>query len=496
MYGEKMGVDFDMLNMAYYADEHSEGIQTLMHATSKYSLTDFRYVGFDDIIAGMIKTSTKLREYLLQPVIFLTKHNIKICNTLGYLINQANRVQEFVAWSHVYPWSDRQVNLGQGFAENVFHAITIMALEDPFRYIRLIFRYPFRDDTMDDVKKILCWAIVVLRKKDHRVAIIPSAVARRIGYLIKLEQLTWSSGYLILRECMQRSENIRPAVFDAPRESLIIIWRAILSSNEVQDCHDLAHRTIKPSPVWPVGMPKTMDSINRISTIYHQTIPVDKGIRGYSYLPKNSQYLGREWGRISTTANKVCEVIAPIFSELDPQTIMCLAEGSGSVIFMLSHLFPRAFLFYNTLIRSDVQIRDNIVDIFPPALESDTCEYKSRMVDPNPLVKGVTDILDPIFIAKFRAQCLGFPPGLVTIDAEPNNDTNCLEFLITYANLFGSVIPRDCALIVKMFNSDVKKTHQSSIKGSIGERIKNVLHQANNEQPFKQRILHVGRLNR
>lgn len=62
------------------------------HITQKYSMTEMRYVDFDYLLAGMIKTSASLRQELTKrnPSIFYTKTKATTNSLASLLVKTKN----------------------------------------------------------------------------------------------------------------------------------------------------------------------------------------------------------------------------------------------------------------------------------------------------------------------------------------------------------------------------------------------------------------------
>lgn len=164
-------------------------------------------------------------------------------------------------------------------------------------------------------------------------------------------------------------------------------------------------------------------------------------------------FLSRPLGAISSGGNKALETLIATgvyWLLVGVRGYMyCTAEGSGSILAVLGLAFPLLQIIYNTWMRDDVCGRDNATDTSVPAWV-DLRQDSSRLVTPNPLIIGQTDITHPEFMNKILKMISEYPPTLVTMDAESSVSTNNLHFLkITIVPIAEKC---DCFFLVKLFH--------------------------------------------
>lgn len=161
-------------------------------------------------------------------------------------------------------------------------------------------------------------------------------------------------------------------------------------------------------------------------------------------------YAARTIGVVSSAATKYLEIFS-YFSI--PHTglgsIVCMAEGSGSVVTTLAAINPNARIMYNTLLRDGVDTRESPNVRYPPGYVAKGLDLH-KIVWGEKFMRGTTDVLDPIFVTKVLPVIRRENPDIITMDAESpdSNGTNIL-FLQRWGRSLREARSRIC--VFKMF---------------------------------------------
>ncbi|CAH1398652.1 unnamed protein product [Nezara viridula] len=213
-------------------------------------------------------------------------------------------------------------------------------------------------------------------------------------------------------------------------------------------------------------------------------IPFDSQLQSFTFSEEELALQGRgrsplwvKWvhhctrsiGKISTSASKLHQVISTYRMDQDTSgLVVTLAEGSGGILNYLAHLLPRTNLIYNTLQSDIVEVKENVLNISPPALIGDQCDLNKRLVSINETCLGETDITTPEFQGKLGCIMSRTNAKVVifSMDAELKTDITNTDKLITYLPLVKSHLRGDGLLMNKMFLSSFQDiTHIRAICG-------------------------------
>lgn len=169
-------------------------------------------------------------------------------------------------------------------------------------------------------------------------------------------------------------------------------------------------------------------------------------------IPKNISHLCRSLGVISTAISKYMEIVWMFDMHkdiLNVQHAYFLAEGSAGNLTGFAVKYPHLKVGYNTWITPEIDRRVDNLQHVPPAFVSSGYLDPTRLIRPDLLSQGETNILSSRFKLKLVECFEQYPPGLITMDAESMNKGSNLEFLESYLGLF--VWYKPLLIIWKMF---------------------------------------------
>lgn len=243
---------------------------------------------------------------------------------------------------------------------------------------------------------------------------------------------------------------VKLEVVPVDMRDMITHWRSVNKDFPNDLAHFPAHFTL-PS--------RGNERYNFLDTVNYHSQRLIQGPGESTFIIPQLSFLARSIGVISTAVNKFVEVLIAfdLFFHLQDTegVIVCLAEGSGGTLASLLAIFPRSKGLYNTWMRSDVANRDRVNDYSVPAavallLDSD------RVINPNPLIIGQTDITHPLFLKKLTTSIDQHNPMLITIDAEsPEGSMSGGSNIQFFQTTVVSILENSSAIIIlKMFLQD------------------------------------------
>lgn len=237
----------------------------------------------------------------------------------------------------------------------------------------------------------------------------------------------------------------KPYVIRTPPEQIQTLWRSsdqidIRDPSPMYNTHSTIHSNLQ-FPIDPI-----FNYLNFKSNDYEEYIRIDE-----------ISHLSRVIGNISSAATKYIEIMYSLGflpdnnSINEKRNILCLAEGSGSVITTLGAFYPNTTLSYNTWRSSEIDIREDSTNCLPPALVNANID-PNRFVNQYKMCSGETDILSDRFRMKLTHHLTDYPPFLITMDAESTHYSTNIQFV---EKLIPSLLRSHPSLVIfKMFAID------------------------------------------
>jgi len=139
-------------------------------------------------------------------------------------------------------------------------------------------------------------------------------------------------------------------------EEVTQVWK----SNMVQDPFDFFSDS---NPERPVYIPSTIKT-PEISDFSQLTVSVISDCEVITELPhyKIARYYSVPFRKLSSGCSYIASILGRL-PKLYPSSIICLADGSGSISAFVSHMYPSSTIYYNTLVNPSV---NNVVDFLNP----------------------------------------------------------------------------------------------------------------------------------
>ncbi|UHK03306.1 MAG: mRNA (guanine-7-)methyltransferase [Guiyang xinmovirus 1] len=173
-------------------------------------------------------------------------------------------------------------------------------------------------------------------------------------------------------------------------------------------------------------------------------------------------HLCRLFVKISSAASKILICLGLILARHDRKSrgmIISLAEGSGSILNLLMHIFPETDAIYNSLQKDTVELKLNVLNLIPPALTDDPCQLPKRLIGLKKLNLGESNIKTHEFQEKLKDLLDDtLTRGnrhitILTIDAENKDSSDNLDILCDYLPIFLTHSNDSSIFINKMFIS-------------------------------------------
>jgi hypothetical protein len=438
--GFQCGKEFENVNYSFYNDLIPSGLGMPDVSYSTMNLTEFRYVNFDYMFLGLILQSRQFRNYIEEPFSILSR-GLRGLVTFSQFLILSDSLQKFLYHCDYSSSNHNELTKSSQTAVLAAQAIRHCLIKNRRRYLILLLGLSIDDQEI---------SLGVWYK-----------VYRILGGCPTPKVETLNKGTI---SRLQEENKISTRIFTITLKSDTpsFVWRKYMQD---KDCTMYIREKIKDKYVSRLSYYGSFN-LDIILTIEGKLRSISSHDK---FEIKNIHHLGRPLGNISSSASKLYPLFAQTSDSVGDGLICCLAEGSGSMIHMLAHMFPND-LAYNTLLNSEIDNRSSTIDTYPPALTNDPCNFRHRFHFQDRLCLGVTDIMDRRFIRKIRAIFSAQEVSLITIDAESKTDTNNFEMLQTYFDLWQEFHSDQAVIIVKVFIYDKNKNVLDEILTNIISR--------------------------
>lgn len=94
--GYEIGLTYDMISKGVYADDTIDDVSLISRQTTKFSLTEFRYINFEYLIAGIIRSSHEFRIVLMENQELTLDKRSRCFMSLADILIQTHRLPEFL----------------------------------------------------------------------------------------------------------------------------------------------------------------------------------------------------------------------------------------------------------------------------------------------------------------------------------------------------------------------------------------------------------------
>nr|QPL15328.1 RNA-dependent RNA polymerase [Hymenopteran anphe-related virus OKIAV72] len=408
--GRVFGVAADIQHEQVYLSEFSNTEIAPCFPLSQVSINDFKYCDIPWLIVGLIQTSKILQEFLLfnQNQELIHYRGKSLMHLSNFILNAKNEL-EYCEVLNLTLTSHYSSFLPIQFSEALFLGIHNYIINHKKQFVNMFLDAKFKTDMSQNHYTRYTW----LRKFCKTYLTI---------------ELDWP-----LRNIL-RLENL----YNKTREILGLNKLIDLQSLSEDECIPLFRKYIIITKNEEKFKTKTRDPIivpvvkrhyiKEITNYYKRLCTLEQG----EFMINHFQHIIRPIGCISSAASKLHEILKIIDLEqpLLSDCIYCLAEGSGSMFFYLTLLYPENKIGYNTLLTSNIDLRLGPDQAYPPTIFNVRGFNKDCLIRPDLLAMGVTDITHPMFIKKLNDCFLSYSPWLLTMDAESSLETPSIMFLI------------------------------------------------------------------
>ncbi|AEF56729.1 putative RNA dependent RNA polymerase [Socyvirus heteroderae] len=167
-------------------------------------------------------------------------------------------------------------------------------------------------------------------------------------------------------------------------------------------------------------------------------------------------HITRVVGNVSTSISKVLDILTCAEPyQVTPYTVaVCVAEGAGSILSGLLHLYPTLLGYYNSLLPESDRGDDPCV-YYPPALIADPCNLTGRLMGADEMRAGYRDLTHPGTINKIVSTVVeaNWQLSFLTMDAEVTDSTVYRQLLLSTIELIYRVAGPTTVIIIKLFLS-------------------------------------------
>nr|AVK42865.1 RNA-dependent RNA polymerase [Soybean cyst nematode nyami-like virus]AVK42870.1 RNA-dependent RNA polymerase [Soybean cyst nematode nyami-like virus] len=165
-------------------------------------------------------------------------------------------------------------------------------------------------------------------------------------------------------------------------------------------------------------------------------------------------HLARPVGNISTSISKILDVLAACadISIAQVGLAVTLAEGAGSILSGLLHLYPTLFGFYNSLLPGTDRGDDPCV-YYPPTVMADQCGLCDRLFGIDEMRAGHRDLTQPETIDKIvdAVKRQSFSVSVITMDAEVTDQSTYSQLMFSTLEIIRRLAQPLTVLVIKLF---------------------------------------------
>lgn len=437
--GQKFGKEFDSTNFQFTTSNTCSLDVEPYANTTNVSMTEFRVADFFYLALGMLDSSRVLRNYILRQHKSLINHEPSMYSLATALLH-TNRLSEFYLLTDVSCYEHSQMTCPRSASRQVLTGISNITRELKPEVLRTFARYNFpphesiKNSFINHLISKGRWVLNMRRKQMNKFQF--DRLNRTLNYNLRDKDYLFS----ILGEVSGKKYHSYELPLD-PEEAKVL-WRYYYSSNaDFKPSHSMMKKMQerkKPRTLLEKYIVALHEiDLQKVDATYSKILtsdPVEDCLAVYDI--KNLHHLGRPLGNISSSCNKILEILIYLGVISDTvKNIYTLAEGSGSIALLFSRIY-KSNIFFNTLM-------DHLIDprigksTMPTSFLNGLPEDRSRLKGLELLTMGETNILEPEFIRKITGLFDMYNPDILTMDAESKEDTNNLIFLSTYIPMLG-----------------------------------------------------------
>ncbi|APG78739.1 RNA-dependent RNA polymerase [Hubei diptera virus 11] len=403
--GRLIGLTFDSAFISTHIDQGGEGSRGSTKKSLQLSINDLRGVNFHDLIIGLLQSSHQLRDLIKEfsstGVVYSTNQSL---SSFAQLLIDANLINELIVFLDVQGYRHYQMIKAEDLSEILVIGIYFYYQKHKKELLIEILSNNFLSEDVNRIYSRYTWTYAEIKRNKFASNVINKYYERSQSYQRNIVM------ELIMRTLISITNhphhNIR---INIRAEDTIIMWRAYLIQHPDFDRK-------RPVPIPEITTTPINIEMDNYIKYYNSLCSFQED--GTKHI-KNLHHLCRIEGNISSAFTKIHEVYMTL--KLDtycPTSIVCLAEGSGSIINGLSILYPKADLYYNTWLVSDIDLRNGPDQNYPPSYINSPYYNNNRLKGATRLAMGQTDITSSTFITKFKQELSKTQIGLFTLDAE------------------------------------------------------------------------------
>nr|DBA44338.1 TPA_asm: RdRp [Diachasmavirus michiganense] len=399
--GRSFGSACDATFQQVYVNDKVLGTVKPTQEVNQISINDLRYVDWESFIPALVSSSKILKNMLYRYDDVKTALQKSVIFTpLCSFLSDGKLLEGFFDFLGVEISEHYQSLDSKAISTGLFFYLRKWILDNFSSVAELLIKPIFKDD---DKKKIISNQKWVLGMSIRHKFIIK--------HDIKLTEDRMRYNQSEISKLLNLDSTIDVSRTMIEDQAILFLRRGVLTGV-------ISLETKTPNPAVDNVPSLTINNssfLNLLLNYYSSMETINTGELAF----KDLHHIMRPHGIISTAINKIEEILLMLnINKQNFSNIYCLAEGSGSIIEGLGCIYPNSNLFYNTLMRPDIDMRTGADQDYPPCILTSKTVHLSRLRPEFNLSKGETDITKEEFLNKFDSALLVHPADIVTMDAE------------------------------------------------------------------------------
>ncbi|APG78729.1 RNA-dependent RNA polymerase [Hubei rhabdo-like virus 7] len=396
-------------------------------------IAEFRSIKFQDYILGLIIQSATLIKNAFDESDYCHLGTPRRgFYTLANLLLTSDRMSEFVRWGD-YQASHHSGLLSVDKASIVIHDIVCRYIrKNKATLLKRLFAVKYQDETAAQVYHKLIFYFVSSQKWKE-LSLIKDKYRT-------LQQSGLGRGFYITYILVQNSVNGGPS-----SESEFLLNNPVIRMIARQN--DLFGPFI-PNDYFDSQQVFNYEIFN--PGLYYDTMTSHNV--GEPIHCKNIHHLCRNYFSVSSAMSKIIGLINTLdLHLLNPNYVYSLCEGSGSILLLMSHLYPNSLLIFNTLNSDTIDIKHHPGLVEPTAVMAHSCSIEKRIVNVYKLTLGSSDVMTQEFVNKILTNLNKFEGSILTMDPESPNGGSNIEFFEVYHQVYINYFDDKGFQLTKMF---------------------------------------------
>ncbi|UHM27522.1 MAG: RNA-dependent RNA polymerase [Sanya Ischnura senegalensis xinmovirus 1] len=422
---------------------HQSEILNLSLNTKTMAKTDLNYYDFRGcnlyyVLVGMVRRNSEVKKSYTSSIQGKAQDVISpaILQSLSSALLVTDRLNEFLALADVSILKHNEATTGAGANHLVYRAMCSIFSKHPIQIVYDVWRCEKCPDEEASVR-LVSWTLKTVSRwimlglppkvlKPVERSKYKLRISSCIRNMIRSKDLFYELNNIMGELGM---EKFPPQNELKPEELVVYEWRK--RGKQSYDQELLTPDAFVSSRVCcQLSFPSQI--------LHHEGMFSNETPHPPNRLSSDIHHLARQVGKVASSASKIALILADLPRHQD--AIVCLAEGSGSILFYLMHIFPHSQFYFNTLGWQEVDPKIEINNAGPVSCNASHCPMVRNSNINTYLAEGESDISTDLWHTKLR-KVFDQDPNitLVTMDAQSvfgdGNQTIILKLIRTLRKL-------------------------------------------------------------